>query len=288
MKKFLAFLLSNIVTIVLAQTGNVGINTPNPQQLLHIDGGIDNNKTGAPTATQVLNDVVVTKDGNVGVADINPKISFVARPNGTTTEREGLLIPKITRARAIAMAPNTPNATIVFVDTLDGSMTGPAIDMNNPGFYYFDKPNNTWRRLQYNADTIGKSVSTMLYTNTTFDAIDTQSVKCGKYLFRYADVTGGSSFITPQIALSEPPASSITVNYGVETRFVTNGIEFQRNQKTFTTANVYQDMDNTFAPGEVNILYIAYPGENLFYKVTFFAQKNTTTISSFNITCEIY
>lgn len=284
------FLILSLISgsAAYAQTGNVGINTSNPQQILHVDGKIDNNKTGAPTAAQVMNDIVVTKAGNVGVAEVNPAVSFVARPNGTATERDGILLPRVTRARAIAMAPNTPDATIVFVDTLDATATGPAVDMNNPGFYSYDKVNNIWRRMQYNADTIGKSVSTMMYTNATFDAIDSKSVKCGKYLFRFIDKAGVNNSIIPQLALSETPASSVTVNYGVATRYATNGFEFMRNTKTFTAANAYQGLDNEFAPGELNEVYIAYPGENLFYKVTFFAQQNSASNSNFSIICEIY
>lgn len=55
-----------------ARTGNIGIKTPNPQQTFHIDGAADNPVTGAPTATQQVNDVVVTTSGNVGVGTINP------------------------------------------------------------------------------------------------------------------------------------------------------------------------------------------------------------------------
>ena len=186
------------------------------------------------------------------------------------------------------MSPNTPDATLIFITTLDGTATGTVADVNNRGFYIFDKPNNTWHRMQYNADTIGKSVSTMQYTNATFDAINTKSVKCGKYLFRYADLTGTTS-IMPQIALADTPTSSISINYGIETRFVSNGIEFVRNTRTFSAANTFQDIDNAFAVGEINVLYISYPGENLFYRVTFFADQNTQPSSStFSITCELY
>ncbi|EJL75669.1 hypothetical protein [Chryseobacterium populi] len=48
----------------------VGIYTKDPLQPLHIDSGKDNAST--PTASQVLNDVVVTSDGRLGVGLLNP------------------------------------------------------------------------------------------------------------------------------------------------------------------------------------------------------------------------
>ncbi|MGG7469673.1 hypothetical protein [Chryseobacterium arthrosphaerae] len=51
----------------------VGINTTNPQTVLHVDGAKDNAATGAPTAAQQLNDFVVTSTGNVGIGTIAPQ-----------------------------------------------------------------------------------------------------------------------------------------------------------------------------------------------------------------------
>ena len=74
MKKFYLTILPFLFgASVFAQQGNVGINTVNPQATLHIDGGRDNNTTGVPTAAQQLNDVVVTKEGFVGIHTSEPK-----------------------------------------------------------------------------------------------------------------------------------------------------------------------------------------------------------------------
>ncbi len=51
----------------------VGINTTNPQTVLHVDGAKDNAATGAPTAAQQLNDFVVTSAGNVGIGTTTPQ-----------------------------------------------------------------------------------------------------------------------------------------------------------------------------------------------------------------------
>lgn len=67
---------------------NVGINTPNPQGVLHVDGKRDNPTSGTTfTNAQVSNDVIVTANGNVGVGNINPKVKLDLRDaNGANSE----------------------------------------------------------------------------------------------------------------------------------------------------------------------------------------------------------
>lgn len=50
----------------------VGIFTQNPQGVFHIDAARDNPATGTPTNTQLVNDVVVTPTGTVGIGT-NPR-----------------------------------------------------------------------------------------------------------------------------------------------------------------------------------------------------------------------
>ncbi|ASK32032.1 hypothetical protein CEY12_18850 [Chryseobacterium sp. T16E-39] len=54
----------------------VGIGTTNPQAVLHVDGAKDNATTGAPTAAQEANDLVVTATGNVGIGNASPQRSL--------------------------------------------------------------------------------------------------------------------------------------------------------------------------------------------------------------------
>ncbi|MGJ1268225.1 hypothetical protein ACR78F_12665 [Sphingobacterium spiritivorum] len=60
-----------------AYAQNTGINTKNPQTVLHVDGSKDNNASGAPTGTQPANDFVVTNTGNVGIGTIAPTTKLV-------------------------------------------------------------------------------------------------------------------------------------------------------------------------------------------------------------------
>ncbi|SFN40582.1 hypothetical protein SAMN05421594_2626 [Chryseobacterium oleae] len=57
------------VTLAYSQ---VGINTANPQGILHIDGAKDNPATGTGSIAQQANDVIVKQTGNVGIGTENP------------------------------------------------------------------------------------------------------------------------------------------------------------------------------------------------------------------------
>ncbi|MCS4300934.1 hypothetical protein [Chryseobacterium sp. BIGb0232] len=50
----------------------VGIGTGNPRQQFYIDGGKDNPASGAHSAAQANNDLVVTATGNMGIGTISP------------------------------------------------------------------------------------------------------------------------------------------------------------------------------------------------------------------------
>lgn len=90
MKKNLIILC--LVTISSLAYSQVGINTPNPQGILHVDAAKDNPATGAPTVVQQLNDFTVTSSGAVGI--------------GTTTPSEKLEV------NGGARIANLPNASL--------------------------------------------------------------------------------------------------------------------------------------------------------------------------------
>lgn len=74
MKSQILTVLSLALSVhVFSQTGRVGINTENPQQTFHIDGGKDNPTTGVPSAAQQVNDVVVSNVGQLGVGTSQPR-----------------------------------------------------------------------------------------------------------------------------------------------------------------------------------------------------------------------
>lgn len=79
---FAALLLSNICT------AQIGVNTENPRTLLHIDGAstpaTTNPSTGAITAAQAADDIVVTNQGNIGIGTITPttRVDIISQTAG--------------------------------------------------------------------------------------------------------------------------------------------------------------------------------------------------------------
>ncbi|WP_265132192.1 complement C1q domain-containing protein [Chryseobacterium oranimense] len=86
-----------LVNIVNAQ---VGINTSNPQALLHADGGKDNPVSGAPTAAQAANDVVFTSNGEIGVGTLTPAVKIDVRSANNSDNSIG--IGETTQAAPVA------------------------------------------------------------------------------------------------------------------------------------------------------------------------------------------
>ncbi|CAA7196528.1 hypothetical protein [Chryseobacterium potabilaquae] len=157
MKKTKSQIFLILVLLSARLLGQVGINTSNPQDALHIDGAKDNPITGMPSIGQQANDVIATSTGNVGV--------------GTATPSTRLDINSTT-AGAIRI--------------LDGSQSGGRVlttDSNGVG---------TWQD-----PVVGGGITTITgvtpqtitpYAKTT-DASDT------KYMNSYIDLTTGKWFI---------------------------------------------------------------------------------------------
>lgn len=74
-----------VSTYTYSQTGRVGINTENPQNTLHIDGGRDNPISGSPSDVQQANDVVITNEGKIGIGMTVPKNLLNISKKGNTT-----------------------------------------------------------------------------------------------------------------------------------------------------------------------------------------------------------
>lgn len=75
-------LLAGVFSIGIMQA-QVGINTDSPLRAFHIDGKNDNQ--AIPTAPEVLNDFVVTSDGDVGIGTITPTVKLEIITGGTPT-----------------------------------------------------------------------------------------------------------------------------------------------------------------------------------------------------------
>lgn len=109
MKKDLLYSFFTVISASSFVMSQVGINTANPQQVFHIDGGKDNPAVGAPIGSQQLNDFVVTSAGNVGVGTTAPgsKLEITSGTSGVS----GLKFGNINNS-----TPATGNSSTLGVD----------------------------------------------------------------------------------------------------------------------------------------------------------------------------
>jgi len=128
---------------------------------------------------------------------------------------------------------------------------------------------------------INKIIVNNTYTTSGGTPINTESLKCGKFEFSYIrnSNTGDVRF-----RLAEAPSSTIKVYTTFEQNWDGNGFQYQAKStpKEFTTANNYIDVpfdgQARIENGEYNELYVSYPKEPYFYRVSFYrVQQNSTT-----------
>lgn len=106
MKKFRIYSLLTLFSASITVYAQVGINTPTPASTL----------------------------------DVTAKNS-----TGTTTNADGILIPRVDRQRAQSMT-NVQTSTMIYVNSIaTGTATGTAINIVNIGFYFFD--GSVWAKL---------------------------------------------------------------------------------------------------------------------------------------------
>ncbi|WP_374442577.1 hypothetical protein [Epilithonimonas sp.] len=105
MKKYIySIFIITFFNYSFSQTGRVGINTENPQNTLHIDGGRDNPVTGTPSDAQQANDVIITNDGKIGIGTTIPNNSLNISKKGSST---GIINPFVEGITITADANST-------------------------------------------------------------------------------------------------------------------------------------------------------------------------------------
>jgi len=123
----------------------------------------------------------------VGINTPSPASTFdikAKNATGTSTNVDGLIIPRVDRQRAQSMT-SIPNSTLIYInDIATGSQTGNAINIDTVGYYYFDAT-NVWTKLNpgsnpkniYNADgtltgnrTVKQDANTLNFTGTAVNA----------------------------------------------------------------------------------------------------------------------
>ena len=104
-------------------------------------------KTNKIVLTLVIGLFTSILNAQVGVGTTTPAATAditALNPTGTSTNVDGLLIPRVERRRARLMA-SVPTSTLIYVNSLNSTQTGQAININAVGFYHFD--GSVWQKL---------------------------------------------------------------------------------------------------------------------------------------------
>ncbi|MDM1319661.1 hypothetical protein [Empedobacter falsenii] len=139
--------------------------------------------------------------------------------------------------------------------------------------------------------TSDKQVLNNIYTTTTGKADDTKFVTCGKFDFAFIN-SGTNTNI--QFRLKTAPTANVTVfttleqNWQASSPTDTNGgYEFQSptTGRTFGTDNSFTNLPTSgeqIVSGELNILYLLYPGDKDLYRLTFYRLNQSTTPATYD------
>ncbi|RLJ31263.1 hypothetical protein CLU97_0676 [Chryseobacterium sp. 7] len=136
MKKTKLFLLVLFCSCINA-IAQVGINTPNPQGILNVDGAKNNAATGTPTSVQLQDDFIVTNTGSIGLGVIPDNYAML----DVSASNKGILAPRVNltsstldlNADGDNVAANQPQGLLVY-------NIGTTL---NKGYYYWN--GSEWR-----------------------------------------------------------------------------------------------------------------------------------------------
>lgn len=151
MKKLTFVLLVAISHLAFAQ---IGLNTPNPQAMFHLDGKKNNEISGPVSPANQSDDVVITADGYIGIGNNIPTTSLDIKTTGTPA------LP----VSGIKIADGAQNENYVLTSDANGNglwkpakltvirgVNGPGIDfpfmVTNDAVYtgsYIDLPPGKW------------------------------------------------------------------------------------------------------------------------------------------------
>lgn len=125
------------------------------------------------TTTIIIANLLFCYDlqAQVGIGNSNPSSTLeitAKNPTGTTTNVDGVLIPRVDRQRALSMT-SIPESTLIYVNNIaTGTATGIASNITAVGFYYFDTTANKWMSLGASGDFWSLSGNTGTTAGTHF------------------------------------------------------------------------------------------------------------------------
>jgi len=119
-------------------------------------------------------------------------------------------------------------------------------------------------------------------------------VTCGKFDFAFINENATSTITNIQFRLKTAPTSDVTVYTTLEQNWqhgqptdINGGYEFESSVsgRTFTKENKFSNLAMNGAgivSGELNILYLLYPGDKDMYRLTFYRLNQSTTPSTYD------
>lgn len=116
------------------------------------------------TGVRVFSQVGINTESPKATLDIQAKY----RTSQNRDDAEGLLIPRVDKARALSMI-NVENSTLIYVDDVSngaGTPTNSTEYITTTGFYMYDAEHSKWQNINYKSNFI-YSPSILLPTNTT-------------------------------------------------------------------------------------------------------------------------
>ena len=203
-----------------------------------------------------------------------------------------LLLFATTMSAQVGINTKTPQSTLhvegnMRVRELNDKSQAPAYDKilvvnANGKVDYIDKKDLRPIGDEFTSD---KQVLNNIYTTTNGKADDSKFVSCGKFDFAFRNA---GSAINIQYKLTNDPVNDVTVYMTLEQNWKTDGYEFQApktGEKFSSNTNSFVNLPISGAGivnGELNILYLLYPGDRDLYRLTFYRLDQSTSPSTYD------
>ncbi|MDP9959734.1 hypothetical protein [Chryseobacterium lathyri] len=241
--KLLFFFLSFFIQ---AQTG---IFTKDPMQTFHIDGAKDNSSV-PPSAPQILNDIVVTSDGKLGVGLLNPKTKVDVR----SADQKGIIglgTSTQTAAAAGGGAIRYSNGNIIQYS--DG-VSWHSLPMALPPKAVVLANNNSSLALTNNATTLVNGWSVVTDSQSNFNGTTFTAPRNGFYIVSFSITLADGNI-----------AQNSRIETIIESNTATNNIQ------TYRSVNSYPAWDvntvNNIVGGNCTAIFNLSAGNTIQFKV---------------------
>ncbi|MDR6458219.1 MULTISPECIES: hypothetical protein [Chryseobacterium] len=161
--------------------------------------------------------------GQVGINTTAPKstLDIIAKtPTGSTTNADGVLIPRVDRQRALSMISVEPSTLIYVNDVSTGSATGQASNIDAMGFYHFDGSTSKWIKLNTDTNTNIYNANGTLTGNRVMSMADNSLIfRNGNEASLYVERSG-----TGNLQNGQNVANLYTSGYVGDTNKILSGI----------------------------------------------------------------